>query len=321
MKNKRSILIGGLLAALLVAVVAGIGVRSAYAQSGTTDSTTTMLLHGRGPGGRGGGLSLTGLQVAAEKLGMTTDELITALQSGKTLEQIAQEKGVDYATIQTAIQEQQQAEFRTRIQQAVTDGTMTQEKADWLLEGLDKGFIGDGPGGDFLRRRMGLVSARTRPRRPAHNAHPVCTHPAELPVTITTCKNRQDRNRPACLAICISRRNDLDSIDLNAVRCIRSRTVLRLSGGNNSNIFINAAWHYAIQFQGHASQGGFIHERGIYYEIIHFSARADGGHIHAGIPIDRIVSPVKNGIPVPSIAELKDDTIHPDARVGPLRNS
>jgi hypothetical protein len=91
--------------------------------------------------------------VTAEKLGMTTDELITALQSGKTLEQIAQEKGVDYATIQTAIQEQHQAEFRTRIQQAVTDGTMTQEKADWLLEGLDKGFIGDGPGGDFLGGR------------------------------------------------------------------------------------------------------------------------------------------------------------------------
>lgn len=151
-KNKRSILIGGLLAALLVAVVAGIGVQSAYAQSGTTDSTTTTPLRGHGPGhgGRGGGLSLTGLQVAAEKLGMTTDELITALQSGKTLEQIAQEKGVDYATIQTAIQEQQQAEFRTRIQQAVTDGTITQEKADWLLEGLYKGFIGGGPGGDFF---------------------------------------------------------------------------------------------------------------------------------------------------------------------------
>jgi hypothetical protein len=148
MKNKRPILIGGLLAALLIAVLAGIGAKSAYAQSGTTDSTTTTPRRGHGPGGRGGGLSLTGLQVAAEKLGMTTDELITALQSGKTLEQIAQEKGVDFATIQTAIQEKQQAEFRTRIQQAVTDGTMTQAKADWLLEGLDKGYIGNGPDGD-----------------------------------------------------------------------------------------------------------------------------------------------------------------------------
>jgi hypothetical protein len=146
MKNKKSILIGGLLVALVVTVLAGVGVSSVYAQS-----PSQTLAHGRGPGGGGGrGLSLTELQVAAEKLGMTTDELITALQGGKTLEQIAQEKGIDYASIQAAIQENQQAEFRTRIQQAVTAGTMTQEKADWLLEGLDKGFIGNGPGGDIL---------------------------------------------------------------------------------------------------------------------------------------------------------------------------
>jgi hypothetical protein len=114
--------------------------------------------------------------VAAEKLGMTTDELITALQSGKTLEQIAQEKGVDYATIQTAIQEQQQAEFRTRIQQAVTDGTITQEKADWLLEGLDKGFINGGPGGDFFGGRgfgPGPDKApQTQPTQPATQPTP-----------------------------------------------------------------------------------------------------------------------------------------------------
>ncbi len=66
----------------------------------------------------GSGFSLTWLKVAADKLGMTTDELITALQSGKTLEQIAQEKGVNYADIQSAIQKENQTEFRNRIQQA-----------------------------------------------------------------------------------------------------------------------------------------------------------------------------------------------------------
>jgi len=35
--------------------------------------------------------------------------------------------------------------LRERIEQAVSDGTMTQEKADWLQEGLEKGFL-DGPG-------------------------------------------------------------------------------------------------------------------------------------------------------------------------------
>jgi hypothetical protein len=49
---------------------------------------------------------------------------------------------VDYAKVQAAIQEAHKTELRNRIQQALTDGTITQENADWLLEGLDKGFIG-----------------------------------------------------------------------------------------------------------------------------------------------------------------------------------
>jgi len=140
MKNKKSILIGGLLVALLVVGV--IGATSAYAQS-----STSTLSHGRGPGG-GRGLGLVELQVAAEALDMTTDELITALQSGKTLEEIADEAGVELQDVQDAIQAAHEEELRTRIEQAVADGTMTQEKADWLLEGLEKGFL-DGPGFGF----------------------------------------------------------------------------------------------------------------------------------------------------------------------------
>src|SRR5687767_5771654 len=139
MKNKMSVLIGGLLVALLVVGV--IGATSAYAQ----DSTST-LPHGRGPGGRG--LGLAGLQAAAEALDMTTDELITALRSGKTLEELADEAGVDLQDVQNAIQDVHEEELRARIEQAVSDGTMTQEKSDWLLEGLEKGFL-DGPGFGF----------------------------------------------------------------------------------------------------------------------------------------------------------------------------
>lgn len=50
--------------------------------------------------------------------------------------------------VQDAITAAHAVEMRTRIAQSVTDGTMTQEKADWLLEGLDKGFL-DGPGFGF----------------------------------------------------------------------------------------------------------------------------------------------------------------------------
>jgi hypothetical protein len=169
-KNKRSILIGGLLIALVVTVLAGAGVSSVFAQS-SSQAVPQLAGHGHGPGR---GFSLTGLQIAAQKLGMTTDELITALQSGKTLEQIAQEKGVDYASIQTAIQQQSQADLRTRIQQAVKDGTISQEKADWLLEGLDKGFIGNGPDSDFLgaMHGFGFGLGRTPQEPPSQQSAP-----------------------------------------------------------------------------------------------------------------------------------------------------
>jgi hypothetical protein len=141
MKNKMSILIGGVLVALLVTVVAG--ATSVFAQG-----PAGSLVHGRGPGG-GRGLGLTGLQVAAEALDMTTDELITELQGGKTLEEIAEGAGVDFADVQAIIQEAHETAMRDRIQQALDDGTITQENADWLLEGLEKGFIGGGNGFGF----------------------------------------------------------------------------------------------------------------------------------------------------------------------------
>lgn len=139
MKTKWFVLIGSVLIALLV--VAVLGATNAYAQVESSD-----VFHGRGPGGRGAHLGTAELEAAAQVLNMTTAELTTALQSGKTLEQIAEEAGVDFADVQSAIQEAHAAELRERIQQAVDDGTITQENADWLLEGLDKGFIGV-PGG------------------------------------------------------------------------------------------------------------------------------------------------------------------------------
>lgn len=196
MQKKIWMWIGGLMIALLVVVAAGTAV--AYAQG-----PATILGDGHGPHGGRGPLDGAALDAAAKALGMTTDELTTALQSGKTLEQLATEKGVDFQTVQDAIraarplrlgsteldaaakaldmttdelstalkdgktlqeladaagvdlQTVQDAikaahttEMRTQIEQAVTDGNMTQEKADWLLEGLDKGFL-DGRGFGF----------------------------------------------------------------------------------------------------------------------------------------------------------------------------
>ncbi len=154
MKNKISILIGGLLVALLVVGV--IGATSVYAQepSGT-------MLHGRGPGG-GRGLGQAGLEAAAEALDMTTEELTTALQSGRTLEQIAEDAGVDFEDVQAAIRAAHATQMSERIQQAVENGTITQENADWLLEGLDQGFIGL-PGGFGFGGRHGPKDLAPQP--------------------------------------------------------------------------------------------------------------------------------------------------------------
>lgn len=137
MKKKMSIVIAGLMLALLVVGV--IGATGALAQG----PAATLFHGGHGPGGgRGFGLGQVELEAAAKVLGMTADELSTALQSGKTLEQMATDQGVDIQKVKDAIQAAHATEVRDRIQQALKDGTITQANADWLLEGLDKGYIG-----------------------------------------------------------------------------------------------------------------------------------------------------------------------------------
>ena len=140
MNKKYLIVIGGLLAALLV--VGAIGATAAYAQG----PKPPMAGEGRGPQGEHPPLGGAGLEVAAKTLGMTTDELTAAFKDGKTLQDLADEAGIDIQTVFDAIKAAHEADMREHIAQAVKDGKMTQDKADWLLEGLDKGFL-DGPGG------------------------------------------------------------------------------------------------------------------------------------------------------------------------------
>jgi hypothetical protein len=140
--------------ALLVGIVAALGISSVVsAQSSVTPTPTAPTAPTAprgGPGfGRGGLHSQAALEAAAKALGMTTDELSAQLWGGKTLADIADAKGVDIATVQKAVQAAMVTETKTAIAQAVTDETITQAKADWLTEGLDKGYWGPGAEGDF----------------------------------------------------------------------------------------------------------------------------------------------------------------------------
>jgi polyhydroxyalkanoate synthesis regulator phasin len=93
---------------------------------------------GRGPGGRG-----ANLEVAAEALGVTVEDLRTALRDGKTIAEVAEEKGVDKQKVIDALV----AEAETKIAEAVTDGKITQEQADERLEKLTEritSFVDEG---------------------------------------------------------------------------------------------------------------------------------------------------------------------------------
>jgi len=106
-----------------------------------------------GPDGHGGMVPLD-LDVAADALGLTPEELRDALATeGTTLADVAEEQGVETATLVDALV----AAGEERIEQAVTDGRLTQEQADELRESLPervaaaielefRGDRGHGPG-------------------------------------------------------------------------------------------------------------------------------------------------------------------------------
>ena len=138
--------------ALLLGIVAALGISSvAAAQSSVTPTPSAPTQQAAPPGGFGPRElhSQAALAAAAKALGMTTDELSAELWGGKTLSDIAAAKGVDIATVKAAVEAAENAETKTAINQAVTDGKITQAKADWLIEGLDKGYWGAGVQGDF----------------------------------------------------------------------------------------------------------------------------------------------------------------------------
>jgi hypothetical protein len=126
-----------------MAAVLGLGAM-VFIQPTEAASTTTSsaLTHG----GRGF-CGQAGLEAAAEVLGMTADELTTQLWGGQTLSGLAEKAGVDLQDVQDAVNAACQTATRDAIEQAVTDGTISREKADWLLEGLDKGYWGGSNGG------------------------------------------------------------------------------------------------------------------------------------------------------------------------------
>lgn len=148
---------------VLVALVlfAGLAFSSpAQAAAAATPSEEPLSHRGWGRGYCG----QTGLEATAQALGMTADELSTQLRGGKTLADLAEEKGVELQTVQDAVRQACEQVVRDSIEQAVKDGRISRAMADWLLQGLDNGFWGPRvwgqSEGDRLWRGFGVQGGR-----------------------------------------------------------------------------------------------------------------------------------------------------------------
>src|SRR3954470_13222462 len=119
---------GGLAGGGVVGAVLGTpGVSSAQSSTSSDSSSSTAPAdpgpgvpgegEGHGPHGRFGGGGVR-LETAATALGITPEELRTELEAGKTIAQVANEKGVDVQKVIDALV----AEATTRITDAVNNG-------------------------------------------------------------------------------------------------------------------------------------------------------------------------------------------------------
>ncbi len=137
----------------LVAVLTVVALNAlAYVQPAAAAERQAGTAHG---GGRGGFCGQAGLEAAAKALDMTAEELSTQLWGGESLASLAEKAGVDLQDVQDAVTAACQQATRDAIEQAVTDGTITRDHADWLLEGLEKGYWGGGRGFGFGPRGFG----------------------------------------------------------------------------------------------------------------------------------------------------------------------
>jgi len=152
----------GLLIGALVGIVVSALVMAGYAFAQTPTPVPQFpfgqgMMGGRQRGGMGmmGGARTNGQygpmheymeKAFAEALGIPQADLETALASGKTMWQVAQEKGLTQEQFQKAMLDARTSAFK----QMVADGVLTQAQADWMLGrmqtmmGQGGGFTGQG---------------------------------------------------------------------------------------------------------------------------------------------------------------------------------
>ena len=147
----------------------GDAIKAARQRSGRVLGPFGARHHGRhfrrgGPGaGRGFGRRRALLDDLAKALGTTRAALFADLRSGRSLADVAKANGTSLADVRRAVK----AAAKTRLDEAVEDGDLTQRQADALLARVDEKLAAIASGNALrLRRRGGAGIAPRGEMRP-----------------------------------------------------------------------------------------------------------------------------------------------------------
>jgi hypothetical protein len=144
MKNKW-IIVGISVAALAVLAITGlVWGGTAYAQTQTPPVYPYGMMGGYGMMGAGnyGPMHDYMVEAFAEALNLTPEEVQSRIEAGETPWQIAQDQGLTQEQIQQLMLDAHDKS----LDQAVEDGLLTQEQADWMDQHMESMWSGDGAG-------------------------------------------------------------------------------------------------------------------------------------------------------------------------------
>lgn len=133
--------------ALALTLFAGAGIASAQSATGAPATANKMMQRGemRGPGGHGGFGGdfannpeqwLSRITSDAAILGISVDEMKTAWSQGKTLEDLATEKGLTRDQLAEKLKAAAETKQKETLQALVTKGYITQAQADARLNAM-----------------------------------------------------------------------------------------------------------------------------------------------------------------------------------------
>jgi hypothetical protein len=143
--NKVLRIVGGLVVVGVIVGAALAGVNFAQAQEISVDAAANVPENCPGEVSEEFRTYMKGQMqaVMAEALGMSVEELQAAEEAGQNPRDLAEERGIEAETLR----ETMQAARLEAIEQAVSDGLITQEQADWLSTHNPRGGRGGMGGG------------------------------------------------------------------------------------------------------------------------------------------------------------------------------